>query len=81
MNSRRWELVTADESAVIAKPFLDAIMVKNLECDGCFPDPPCTNQSDRFQVFCKPDNVVDESVTSEASPGWRGREFPNKDTK
>ena len=73
MSSRSWELIAADESAVITKPFLDTIVVKDLECDGCFPDPPCTDQSDRFQVFRKLNDVVDESVPSEAGPGRRGK--------
>jgi hypothetical protein len=48
MSARSRELVAADESTIVAKPFLDVTVMEDLESYRCFPDPPCTNQSDGF---------------------------------
>jgi hypothetical protein len=73
MRTRSWELVATDESTVIAKPGLDAIVVKDGESDGCFPDPPCANEGDGFEVFGETNELLDQLVASETGPGWRGR--------
>ena len=59
MGARRGELVTADESTVIAKPFLDAIVVEDGQRDGCLADPPGTDESDGFQVFGEVNDLLD----------------------
>jgi hypothetical protein len=72
MSARSRELVAADESTVIAKPFLDAIVVEDSEGDGCFPDPPCTDESDGFEVFGNSDDLLDQLPASETGPWRRG---------
>ena len=59
MSARCRELITTDKVAVIAKPVLDAIVVENSEGDGCFPNAPCTDESDGFEVFSKIDDLLD----------------------
>jgi len=44
MSTGSWELITTDESTVIAKPVLDVIVVQNSKSDGRFPDPPRANE-------------------------------------
>jgi hypothetical protein len=51
-------LVTANESTIIAEPFLDSIVVEHVERDRCLPDPPCTDESDRFEVFGESDDCL-----------------------
>ena len=46
MGMRRRELIATDESSVLAKSLFDAIVVEDGEGDGCFPDPPCADESD-----------------------------------
>ena len=41
-----WELVAADEPAVVAEPLLDSIMVENGQGDGGLPNPSDANESD-----------------------------------
>jgi hypothetical protein len=73
MSARSWELVTTNESTVVAKPVLNAIVVEDLERDRRFPNPPCTNESDRFEVFGESDDRLYQFVASETGPGWWGR--------
>ena len=70
MKDRGRKLIAADESAVTAKSFLDPIVVEDGEGNRRFPDPPCTNQSDGFQFFGDPDDLVDKLPPSETGP-WR----------
>ena len=70
---RGGELVATDEPAVIPKPFLDAIVVKDGQGDGCFPDPPCTEESDSREVFSETNYLVDQFVASKTGVRWRGR--------
>jgi hypothetical protein len=73
MGARSGELVATDESTVITKPGLDSIVVEEGESDSCLPNPPCSNESDRFEVFGKTNKLLDQFVTSEKIPGWRRR--------
>jgi hypothetical protein len=77
MSARSRELIATDESTVLAKPFLDAIVVEDGEGDGCFPDPPCTDESDGFQVFSESDDLLDQLFASETGPWRRGRPSNN----
>ena len=56
---RACELVTVDESAVIAKPFLDAIVMKNRKGYRRFPNPPRTDNSGGFEVLSKTNDFLD----------------------
>ena len=73
MGARGRELVTADESTVVTEPILDAVVVEDLERDRCFSDPPYTDESDRFKVFCESDNLLDKPIASKTGPGRWGR--------
>ena len=73
MSTRGRELVATDESAVVAKPVPDAIVMEDGQCDGCLANPSNTNESDRCQVFCETDDLPDQLVTSETCPWRRGR--------
>ena len=70
---RGGELIATDETTIIAKPFLDAIMVEDLQSDRRFPDPPRTDESDWSEGFCKTNDLVDKLVAPETGPRWRGR--------
>ena len=80
MRARSWELVTADESTIVAKPLLDAIVVEDREGNRCFSDPPCTYESDGFKFLNEPENPFDQSVASNTGPGWWGRWFSRRNT-
>ena len=80
MGARSRELVTADESPVVTEPVLDQIVVEDLECDGCFPDPARTDEGDRLEVFSESDDRLDYFVTSKTAPRWRRRQFARGDT-
>jgi hypothetical protein len=73
MSTGSQELVTTDESAVIAESVLDAIVVEEGESDGGFSDSPCANKGDGFEVFGETDELLDQLVTSKTCPGWWGR--------
>lgn len=73
VGARSRELVTADKSTVIAEPVLDAFVMEDCEGDGCFSDPPLTNESDWFKTFGEVDDLLSQLVASEAGPGrWWG---------
>lgn len=75
MGERGGEAVTTDESAVVAKPLLDAMVVEDGQGDGCLPDPTSTDESKWGEVFCKVDDLVDQIVTPEKGSWWPGRRF------
>jgi len=80
MSARSWELIATDEPAVIAEPFLDSIVVEDRESDGSFPDSPCTDESDGFEVSGEANELLDQPVTSETGPWRRGRQFSQGNT-
>ena len=67
------ELVAADKSTVVPKPFLDAIVVEDGQSNGRFPDPAWTDQSEWNEAFSEANDPLDQLVTSEASPRRWGR--------
>ena len=73
MKARWGELVAADETTVVSKSFLEAIVVEDGQGNGRFPDPPWTDESDWGQVFCEADHLLDHFVTTETGPRWWGR--------
>ena len=77
---RRGESVAIDESAVLAEPFLDSIVVEDSESDGCLPDPTCADESDRRAALSEANDPLDQLVASETGPWWRGRQFTKKNT-
>ena len=78
MNGRSRELIATNESAVLAKSFLDAIVVEDREGEGCFPDPPCADESNWFQVFNESDDLLDQPFASKTGLGAGGGDSPRK---
>ena len=75
MSARGGELVATDKPTIVSKPFLDTTVVKDSQSDGCFPDPPWTDESNWGDVFCQTDDPLDQLVTSETGPRRWGRWF------
>ena len=73
MNTGSRELVTTNKSTVVAKPVLDPIVVEDSEGNGCFPDSPCTDESDGFKVFSESGDFLNQFVAPKTGPGPRGR--------
>jgi len=73
MSTRRRKLVTANESALIAKSILDAAVVEDGQCDGCLADPSSADESNRCQVFCQTNDLFDQLTTPETRPWPWGR--------
>ena len=59
VSARRRELITTDESTVIAKSFLDSVVMKDCESDRSFPNPTRTNKSDGFRAFGEANDLFD----------------------
>jgi len=76
---RSGELVATDESTVIAKPFLDALVVEDSQGDRRFPNSACTDESDGCTVFGKADDPLNQLVASETGLRWRGRQLSGRD--
>ena len=74
------ELVATDKPTVFSEPFLDTIMVKNSQSDGCFSNTPCTNKSDWSELFCEIDDLLDQFITPETGSRLRRRQFSERDT-
>ena len=73
IGSRSRELVATDESPVITKPFLDAIVVEDGQGNGRFPNATSTDESDWTKILRKGNDAFDEFVASETGPGRWGR--------
>ena len=65
-----WELVTADEPAVVAEPLLNSIVVEDGQRDGGFSDPPGTDESDWMKVFNEMDYLLDQLIASKEGSWW-----------
>jgi hypothetical protein len=70
MIARGGELVATDEPTVVAKPLLDAIVVEDGQSDGRLSNSTSTDESGWSEVFCQPNNLLDQMVASKAGP-WR----------
>ena len=68
---RCWKLVATNELAVLAKSFLDAIIMEESQGNGCLANSTSTNESDGCKVFSQTDNLLNHVVASET--GWRRR--------
>jgi len=76
---RSEKLVATDESTMIVKPFLDAIVVEDSQGDKCFPDSTWTDESDQGKVFGKANDPPDQLVASETGLRGCGRQFFRRD--
>ena len=72
------ELVTADESTLVTETLLDAILMEDGESNGCFSNPPWTDESDWGEIFSEIDDLFDQLGTSETGPRPRGRGLPRR---
>ena len=79
MSARSRELIATDESTVFAKSFPYPVVVEDREGNGCFPDPSCADQGDRFQIFSEFDDLFNQPFASETRPWRRGSRFSKKD--
>ena len=71
MSGRGREPVATNEPAVVSEPLPNAVVVENIQSDGCFPGSFCTYESDRGEIFGETNNLLDQLVTSETGPrGW-----------
>jgi hypothetical protein len=59
MDARGRELITTNESTVIAKPLLDPIVVENGQGDGGLANSASTNESDRNKRLSEIDYLFD----------------------
>ena len=75
MSAGRGELVATDESTVVSKPLLDAVVVEDGQSNGGFPDPSWTDESDWSKAFREVDDLLNQFVASETGPWWRGWRF------
>jgi len=73
VSARCGELIATDESTVVAKPLLDAIVVKDRQGNGSFPDPPSTDESYWSEIFGETKDLLDQFVPSETGPRPRRR--------
>jgi hypothetical protein len=80
VRERWWKLVTTDEPAVLAKSFLDAIVVEEIQGNGCLANSTSTDESNGCEVFSKANNLLDQLVASEAGRWW-GRRFSRRDPR
>ena len=76
MSERGGELVTADEPTVVAEPFLDAIVMEGGQGDRYFADSAGTNKSERSEVSCQTNDLLDQLVASIEDSWWRGWGYP-----
>ena len=72
MAARSGELLAKDEPAIVTKSLLDAIVVKNGQCDRCFPDTSRTNESDGCEVLNEANDLLNQLAASEEGP-WQWR--------
>ena len=73
IGTRRGELVTSDESSVLAEPFLDAVVMEDGKGYGCLADPSGSYKSNGRQGFCEVDDLFDKLVASKTGPWCWGR--------
>ena len=59
------EFITTEESTVVTELMFDAMVVKDSEGNGCFSDPPCANESNRFEILGESDDLLDQCVAPE----------------
>ena len=59
-----------DEPAVVAEALLDAIVVEDGKSDGRLANSTGSNESERSEVFCQTDDLLDQVVPSKEIPRW-----------
>ena len=54
-----WELITADEPAIVTEALLDVVAVENVEGSGRLTNSTGTNEGDWSEGFCETDDLLD----------------------
>jgi hypothetical protein len=70
MRERGGELVATNEPTVVTEPLFDPIVVENGQGDGGLANSAGTDESDRSEVFCESNDLLDQLVASKAGPRW-----------
>jgi len=70
MSARGGELVATDESTVVTELLFDPAVVEDGQNGGCLVNSTSTNQGDRSEVVCEPNDPLDQLAASEAGPWW-----------
>ena len=65
------------EPPVLIEPFLDAIVVKDRQDNGCFPNPTRTDEVDWSEALDETNDLFDEFIPSKAGPRRRGGDSPS----
>ena len=68
MSARGWELIAADESAILAEPAFYAFIVEGRQNDGCLSNPSGTDQGDWRELLCQTGDLVDQLIPSKEDP-------------
>ena len=70
MSTRRGELVAMDEPAVATETLLDTIVVEDGQSGACLANSASTDESDRSEVSCQTDDLLNQLVASIEDPWW-----------
>ena len=73
ISARGRELITADESTVVAEPMLDPVVVEDGEGNRRFSNSACTDEGDWGEVFGETDDTLDKLLASETGSRRLGR--------
>jgi len=58
MGEGNCELIATDEPTIVAKPLLDAIVMKDRQGDRSLANPPGTDESSWSKVFCEANDLL-----------------------
>ena len=72
-------MIAADESTILSKSFFDPVVVEDSENNRSFPDPPCPDESDGFEVSGELDDYLNQLISPEKVPRHGGRQFTTRD--
>jgi len=75
MSGQGKELIATDESTVVTKPLLDAVIVQDGQSDRRLADSASTDKSNWGEIFRETDDLLDQLVASEEDSRWRGWGF------
>jgi hypothetical protein len=71
IGERGGERVATDETTIVTKSLLDAVVVEDSEGDGGLADSAGADESDGSEAFCKTNDLLDPFVASEEDSWWR----------
>ena len=69
-----------DEPAVLTKLFLDLVVMKEGQGNGCLANTTSSNERNGCEVCSKANNLFNQLITPKAGQWW-GREFSRRDTR